>query len=181
MHIFLDEALANLQVFDEFHLISFLSWISKMRRERTCNAKPYSFFWDPQEARKGGGRWQIALEWVEQGRGVGVPWGTSVIGTDPVTFARIRDKDKRKLGSHQLLAKSHSLLAHIIATISTTLILHFLTESCRPFICSSCPIIMVFIISLGAATCWGATVDRELGERWQKLIWLRPKLPPQDK
>ena len=76
MHIFLVNALANLLVFQEFHLISFWSWTSKMWRERTCNAKPYSFFWDPQEARKGGGRWQIALEWVEQGRGVGWgPWG----------------------------------------------------------------------------------------------------------
>ena len=111
---------------------------------------------------------------------VGVPGGTSVIGTDSVTFARIKDKGKRKLGSHQLLAKSHSL-AHKYGTIYTTLNVHFLTESCTPFICFSCPIIMIFIISLGAATCWGATVDRELGERWQKLIWLRPKLPPQDK
>ena len=177
MHIFSGQSTC-----ESFNIwrVSFWSWTSNMWRERKCNAKPYSFFWDPQEARKGGGRWQIALEWVEQGRGVGVPGGTSVIGTDSVTFARIKDKDKRKLGSHQLLAKSHSL-AHIYATISTTLILHFLTESCRPFSCFYCPVIMIFIISLGAATCWGATVDRELGERWQKLIWLRPKLPPQDK
>ena len=90
---------------------------------------------------------------------VGVPGGTSVIGTDSVTFARIT----RKLGSHQLLAKSHSL-AHIYATISTTLILHFLTESCRTFTCFSCPVIMISIISLDAATCWGQL----LTESWER-------------
>ena len=138
------------------------------------------FLLRPPRSKKGW--WEVTdcvgVGWA--GQGVGVPGGTSVIGTDSVTFARIKDKDKRKLGSHQLLAKSHSL-AHKYGTIYTTLNVHFLTESCTPFICFSCPVIMIFIISLGAATCWGATVDRELGERWQKLIWLRPKLPPQDK
>ena len=83
-------------------------------------------------------------------------WITPIIGEESLTSSHIRNNF------------NHSHFAFFDSKLQT---LYFF----------SCPVIMIFIISLGAATCWGATVDRELGERWQKLIWLRPKLPPQDK
>ena len=91
-----------------FNLFLVMNLQNKERENMQCEA--IFFLLRPPRSKKGW--WEVTdcvgVGWAGQG-GVGVPWGTSVIGTDSVTFARIKDKDKRKLGSHQLLAKSHSL------------------------------------------------------------------------